>query len=160
MQLTGIKWDVFTAEERAHIEDIVARGEFANITQAISVDDPEKEYWVSRILDQVAPAPPILESKVQEDLLKAQSSGKEIDTPEKEAEWQKKFDEEKTEFETKIKKGRKAKMDKEAAELKAKEEEATRLAEDEEDLNRRQLEWEKQIREGNVNAEPPKRKSK
>lgn len=90
-----IKWDVFTLEERSHIENLLARGEFDNIVKAIAMDSLEKEFWVSKILEDKKPISAPLDSKVLSDLEMANAKGEFIDSPEKEAEWQKKIDDEK-----------------------------------------------------------------
>ncbi len=93
--MLDIKWDVFTHEERAHIENLLARGEFDNITKAIAMDSLEKEYWVNKILEEKKPISAPLESKVLSDLEMETAKGNLIDSPEKELAWQKKIDEEK-----------------------------------------------------------------
>ena len=111
MTLTDIKWDVFTLEERAMIEKLVASGHFGEITHAIQMNDLEKEYWVAKILAQVLPEPKPIDSEVEKELLLEKTKGNEIDSPEKEAEWQKKLDEEKKGSKTKL--AKRAKEEKE-----------------------------------------------
>lgn len=94
--MEGIKWDVFTAEEHAHIENLLARGEFDAITHAIAMDSLEKEYWVNKILEEKKPVAAPIESKVLTELELENAKGNIIDSPEKEAEWQKKIDDEKS----------------------------------------------------------------
>jgi len=108
-----IKWDIFTAEERAHIENLLARGEFDSITKAIAMDSLEKEYWVNKILEDKKPIAAPIESKVLTELELENAKGNIIDSPEKEAEWQKKIDDEKAaHVETvKSKRGRPKKTD-------------------------------------------------
>jgi hypothetical protein len=94
-----IKWEVFTEEERVHIFSLVAREEYDAIPKAVMMDTLEKEYWIEKILEDKKPAPPILDSKVEKELEKVAK----IESPEEEAEWQKKLDEEKQAHVEKVK---------------------------------------------------------
>jgi len=100
--MEAIKWDVFTAEERSHIERLLARGEFDSIAKAISMDSLEKEYWVGKLFEEKKPIPAPIESKVASEMEREKMHGIQIDSPEKEAEWQAKFDEEKKVHEEKV----------------------------------------------------------
>lgn len=93
--LTDIKWDVFTKEEKESIEGLVATGNFDAITRAIMMDSAEKEHWISQILEQVRPVAEVLDSKVKQEMLNAKLRGEDIDTPEKEKEWEDKLKAEK-----------------------------------------------------------------
>lgn len=93
------------------IEKLVASGHFGEITHAIQMNDLEKEYWVAKILAQVLPEPKPIDSEVEKELLLEKTKGNEIDSPEKEAEWQKKLDEEKKGSKTKL--AKRAKEEKE-----------------------------------------------
>lgn len=115
MTLTDIKWDVFTSEERSIIESLVSSGNFNVISNAIQIDSMEKEYWISKIISQVKPLDPILDSEVEKEMLNERVKGNNIDSPEKEAEWQAKLDEEKTSHKTKISKRKKEAEEKEMA---------------------------------------------
>lgn len=95
--LANIKWDVFTKEEKESIEGLVATGNFDAITRAIMMDSAEKEFWIAEILGQVRPIAEVLDSKVKQEMLNAKLKGEEIDTPEKEKEWEEKLKAEKEE---------------------------------------------------------------
>lgn len=109
--IQNIKWDVFTAEERSFIEAIVARGDFELLTKAVQMDSAEKEYWISKIKEQVQPIAAPLESEALKAIKVEASKGNEIDSPEKEAAWQKKVDEEKSAHEKKTKQRRKKEIE-------------------------------------------------
>lgn len=119
MTLTDIKWDVFTLEERAIIEGLVAKGHYNEISHAIVMDGFEKEYWVTRILTQVRPEIASVDSEVAKELLIEKTKGNEIESPEKEAEWQKKLDDEKKNSKTKVSKRHKEDQEKELKALEA-----------------------------------------
>lgn len=96
--MMNINWSVFTLEQKEIIEALIAKGEVKQISHAIVVQDTEQEYWLQQIVDQIAPEVAPLESKVKSEIAKVNSSiNTMIDNPEKEAEWQKKLDEEKAE---------------------------------------------------------------
>lgn len=97
ISLTAIKWDVFTKEEREIVESLVNSGNFDAITRAVMMDSAEKEFWIERILEQVKPLPEVLDSKVKQEMMQAKQRGEEIDTPEKEKEWEEKLKAEKEE---------------------------------------------------------------
>lgn len=118
--MENIKWDVFTLEEKTFIDDIVARKDFDLIAKVISVDSPEKEYWISKILEQVQPISAPVDAKVEKELEVEISKGYQIDSPEKEAEWQKKLDNEKKENVEKVKRARRTKAEMEAAKKEVK----------------------------------------
>lgn len=120
MTLIDIKWEVFTLEERGIIEGLVAKGFYNEISHAIQMDDFEKEYWVAKILSQVKPAPAVVDSEVAKELVMEKIKGNEIDTPEKEAEWQNKLDDEKKTSKTKISKRHKEEQEKELKALEEK----------------------------------------
>lgn len=110
--MEAIKWEVFTVEERSHIENLLARGEFDSITKAIAMDSLEKEYWVNKILEDKKPIAAPIDSKVAAELELHLAKGNKIETPEEEAAWQKKLDEEKAAHEetVKVKRGRAKKV--------------------------------------------------
>lgn len=108
-----MKWEIFTEEERGFIEKLVKSGDISSIAQCISIDSPEKEYWLDQYLADVRPTPIEVDSKVRKELV-----GAVIDTPEKEKEWQEKIETEKAETKKKIQTAK----EKRAAEKAAKEE--------------------------------------
>lgn len=93
--MNNIKWEVFTKEEQDIIKSLVSSGSFDAITRAVMMDSPEKEFWIHQLLEQVKPLPEVIDSKVKQEMLDAKLKGEEITSPEKEAEWQKKLEEEK-----------------------------------------------------------------
>lgn len=99
-----MRWEIFTQEEKEMIEDLTKRGEFAAIVKCVAVDSPEKEYQLNEYLEEVRPEEVHGDSKVLKEMLEAKARGEDIDSPEKEAEWQKKLDEEKKEMKAKAKK--------------------------------------------------------
>jgi len=117
MNLTDIKWDVFTIEERSMIEGLVSKGHYSEITHAVMMDSFEKEYWVTKILSQVKPESIIVDSEVAKELMQEKVKGNEIETPEKEAEWQAKLDDEKKNSKTKLSKRAKEELEKETKNL-------------------------------------------
>ena len=108
-----MKWEVFTAEEKTYIEKLTASGEFNSIAQCIAIDSPEKEYWLDQYMLDLKPVPVEIDSKVRKDI-----TGVNIDSPEKEKEWQGKIDAEKEETKKKVLSAK----EKRAADKKAKEE--------------------------------------
>lgn len=110
-----MKWEVFTDEERTHIEKLVASGDFASIAKCISLDTPEKEYWLDQYLADLRPIVENIDSKVREEI-----KGVSIDSPDKEKEWQAKIDAEKEEHKSKVLSAK----EKRAAEKAAKDEAA------------------------------------
>jgi len=105
--LTNIKWDVFTKEEKESIEGLVATRNFDAITRAVMMDSAEKEFWITNILEQVRPIAEVLDSKVKQEMLTAKLRGEDIDTPEKEKEWEDKLKAEKEENASKKKPAKK-----------------------------------------------------
>lgn len=89
-----MKWEIFTQEEQDIIERLTKSGDLLAITKAMSVDSPEKEYWLNKYIDERRPKVEVLDSKVRKEMLEAQRKGDVIDSPEKEIAWQKKLDEE------------------------------------------------------------------
>ena len=108
-----MKWEVFTAEEKTYIEKLTASGEFNSIAQCIAIDSPEKEYWLDQYMLDLKPVPVEIDSKVRKDI-----TGVNIDSPEKEKEWQGKIDAEKEETKKKVLSAK----EKRASDKKAKEE--------------------------------------
>jgi len=98
-----IKWDVFTQEERAKIDALLAAGQVEQIAHAITVDDQEKEFWLNRLVDIHRPSIAPMESEVEKEKSKFEIEGGRIESPEAEAEWQAKLDAEKLEYEKKAK---------------------------------------------------------
>lgn len=98
MQDIKIDWDVFTEEEKVKIKECLKSGRFEDMGAAIQIDDPVREYQIQNIKKVYVPKVNIHESKVKEDLADAENKNggrPVIDSPEKEAEWQAKIDEEK-----------------------------------------------------------------
>jgi hypothetical protein len=101
-----MKWEVFTQEEREIIEALIARKEYGSITSALRMATPEQEHWLGELLKEVRPISAPLESKVRKELeieISKNPTNTTIDSPDKEAEWQKKIDEELKAHEAKVK---------------------------------------------------------
>lgn len=103
-----IRWEVFTQDEREKINKLVSEGRFDLLGAVMHNSDPEKEIELQNIIDEQAPVAKILDSKVREEMKQAQMRGESIDTPEAEAEWNRKLEEEKLEHEAKVKEETKA----------------------------------------------------
>lgn len=115
-----MKWEVFTQEERVKIESLAKDGQWDLITSAVLIREPEQEYWLNVYIDENKPISSPLESTVREELEKELASDplNVLTTPEQEAEWQKKLDEEKAKHEETIKKDRKKRKYKKEEEVK------------------------------------------
>lgn len=107
-----MNWNIFTLEERAIIEGLLAKREFNLIPKAIMMDSLEKEFWIQQLLDENKPIGAPIDSKVEKELQTERMKGNEITTPEQEKEWQEKLDAEKKEHAEKVKakRGRPAKI--------------------------------------------------
>lgn len=92
---------VFTLEERQMIESMCKSGHAKDIPGRVKIFDPEREYKLEAIVALLAPSKIVMESEVKKELEIAISQGFKIETPEQEAEWQKKLDEEKKKLEEK-----------------------------------------------------------
>lgn len=99
----NMRWEVFTQEEKDTIKDLSAKGRFDAIPKAIVINDPEKELELNKYLDEVKPVVDVEDSKVKKEMLNELSKGNDIDSPEKEEEWQAKLDNEKKEKKAKRK---------------------------------------------------------
>jgi len=89
---------VFTVEERHNIEACLRSGRYEDIGACIIIEDPIREYQVQLIKAQLVPVVVVEESKVLAEITKAEQSngGKPvIDTPEEEAKWQARINDEK-----------------------------------------------------------------
>jgi hypothetical protein len=98
----------FTEEEIAIIKRCVDLGLFDHIMPALDTESmqemtPEKERALGDYIKQVKPVILDEDSAVRAELQKLQLEGYELDTPEKESEWQAKLDAERAEKEAKIK---------------------------------------------------------
>src|SRR3990167_6664952 len=89
-----INWTHFTLDERKLIEKIIAQGEHKKITKLIVVASQQQENEITRFIESVAPKGAAGESAVREQIKLLRRKGEEILSPEQEAEWQKKLDEE------------------------------------------------------------------
>ena len=107
MLLKDVKWDIFTVEEKGYIEMLASAGTPELIPGAIAMDSLEKEYWVSKILEEFKPAAAPLESKVIAEIQDREMHGKQIESPEEEAELQEKLEAERKEHKEKVKSRRK-----------------------------------------------------
>jgi transposase len=83
---------VFTREEREIIESMCASGHANDIVGRIQIFDPEREYKLEAIIALLAPKEVVVDSEVKKELEQEIAKGFKIETPEQEAEWQKKID--------------------------------------------------------------------
>ena len=112
-----MNWTIFTVEEKERILDLVNKGAWDHIASCMLIQDPAQEYWLERFIDEHKPTGINLDSKVKKELETALTNDPTnmlIDSPEKEAEWQKKIDEEQKAHEeiVKVKKAKKIKKSK------------------------------------------------
>lgn len=102
-ELRNLLSDAFGDRDIEIITRLVNDNQFEHIGAAISIDSKEKEDVLQRFLLRTRPVVvPQEESAVLKELRTAEAKGKGINSPEEEAEWQKKFDAEKAEREAKF----------------------------------------------------------
>lgn len=89
-----INWVHFTLDQRKLIEKIIAQGEYKKITKLIVVENQEQENEITKFIESASPQGSNFESQVREQIKLLRRKGEEILTPEEEAEWQRKLDEE------------------------------------------------------------------
>lgn len=113
MNEIDINWRVFTEEEHQYLNTLMRLGAWDSISSAVRIDDPEKEFQLQQIINKYKPVGQPLESGVRAEMLEALKKGEQIDSPEKEAEWQEKLDAEQAEHEAKVKAKNEPKVKKE-----------------------------------------------
>lgn len=96
-----INWDLFNKEEKEAIINCFQHDEWYNLTSlpGVVINNPDKEKEIEKIVFEMRGVDVDNESEVRDDLEKLWASGEKINTPEEEAEWQKKIDNEKVEKE-------------------------------------------------------------
>lgn len=112
-----IDWNFFTKEEQTLIQKAIDSGDKNNIVCLVDTVnmDPDKEKEIQKIINDMTPEDDNFVSEVEPELQREflEKVPEPDKTPEQEAEWQKKLDEERKLFVEKKKKLRPAKKDKE-----------------------------------------------
>jgi len=100
-----INWKLFNEEEKKQIIHCYSHDEWHNLCclPGVEIDKPEKEQEIEKIAIEMRGIDITDESVVRDELEKFWAKGEQIDSPEKEAEWQKKIDKENKEKEDKLK---------------------------------------------------------
>lgn len=95
MERYQINWTHFTNEERGLIEKIIQQGEYKKITKLVVVSTKEQENEITKFIESITPTGKTRESEIKNQMKMLRMKGEEpILTPEQEAEWQAKLDEE------------------------------------------------------------------
>ena len=112
--MENINWMLFKQEEKTEILKALKAGDYKNIACIITgMGDmtPEKELEVQRMVDFYTPIDEDFESEVQAEVDKKFTDADHNDqSPEEEARWQKKLDDEKAKFVKKTEKAKAARL--------------------------------------------------
>jgi len=91
-----INWYYFTQEQRALFTQMESEGRYDKISKILEIADPQQEREIELWLTSITPVNKKQESEVKKLMKEMASKGEEvIRTPEDEAKWQEKLDDEK-----------------------------------------------------------------
>jgi hypothetical protein len=81
--------DLFTHEERAIVDDLIAKNHFEHVGAAIDIRDQEHEKWLEAYVRMYLPDADPIDSKVEIEMLRLEAMGPEyaVDSPDKDAFW-------------------------------------------------------------------------
>lgn len=86
--------ELFTAEDKLNVDKLIGMGEFEQAGSVVQVETPEQEEILQAYLDLLRPKVNPEGSQVRKEMDEAIARGEDISTPEQEAYWQKRLDEE------------------------------------------------------------------
>lgn len=116
-----IDWNQFTAEEKQKLQELAGKGDYNNLSAAIRVVRPEQEYELQKLVNILRPVDIKTDNKVRAEIEEKQRrTGKIVETPEEEAELQKRLDAEEVEIKAKAEEKKREVLAKKAEEIATK----------------------------------------